>query len=207
MRWPAAIRYCAQLRAGADCNRQRRRIDVLSFVRAAKALIASNVKLSSGTYIVFAGTAEAQSRSQRDLVFNSLIAGAGIILLLSIVTRNWHNLLLTLANLPFCARRGVLAVFMSGGVLSLGGMVGFVTLFSITLRNSILMIAHYKNLVEVEGMQWDLKTAVRGAADRLTPILMTSIVTGLGILPLAIGGAIQAGKSEDRWPSSYSAAL
>ena len=162
-------------------------IDVLSFVRAAKALIASNVKLSSGTYIQFAGTAEAQSRSQRDLVFNSLIAGAGIILLLSIVTRNWHNLLLTLANLPFALVGGVLAVFMSGGVLSLGGMVGFVTLFSITLRNSILMIAHYEHLVEVEGMQWELKTAVRGAADRLTPILMTSIVTGLGILPLAIG--------------------
>ena len=162
-------------------------IDVLSFVRAAKALIASNVKLSSGTYIQFAGTAEAQARSQRDLVFNSLIAGAGIILLLSIVTRNWHNLLLTLVNLPFALVGGVLAVFMSGGVLSLGGMVGFVTLFSITLRNSILMIAHYEHLVEVEGMQWELKTAVRGAADRLTPILMTSIVTGLGILPLAIG--------------------
>jgi Cu/Ag efflux pump CusA len=162
-------------------------IDVLSFVRAAKALIASNVQLSSGTYVQFAGTAEAQSRSQRDLVFNSLIAGAGIILLLSIVTRNWHNLLLTLANLPFALVGGVLAVFMSGGMLSLGGMVGFVTLFSITLRNSILMIAHYEHLVEVEGMQWELKTAVRGAADRLTPILMTSIVTGLGILPLAIG--------------------
>jgi Cu/Ag efflux pump CusA len=95
--------------------------------------------------------------------------------------------LLILANLPFALVGGVLAVFATGGLLSLGGMVGFVTLFGITLRNSILMIAHYEHLVEVEGMPWRLDTAIRGAADRLTPILMTSIVTGLGVLPLAIG--------------------
>ena len=161
--------------------------DVASFVQAAKAAIAEKVKLSSGTYIQFAGTAEAQSRSRRDLIFNSLIAGVGIILLLSVVTRNWRNLLLILANLPFALVGGVLAVFVTGGLLSLGGMVGFVTLFGITLRNSILMIAHYEHLVEADGMQWEVKTAIKGASDRLIPILMTSIVTGLGILPLAIG--------------------
>jgi CzcA family heavy metal efflux pump len=161
--------------------------DVSSFVQAAKAAIAEKVQLSSGTYLQFAGTAEAQSRSRRDLIFNSLIAGVGIILLLSVVTRNWRNLLLILANLPFALVGGVLAVFLTGGLLSLGGMVGFVTLFGITLRNSILMIAHYEHLVEAEGMQWELKTAIKGASDRLIPILMTSIVTGLGILPLAIG--------------------
>jgi CzcA family heavy metal efflux pump len=161
--------------------------DVPSFVKAAKAAIAEKLQLPSGTYIQFAGTAEAQARSQRDLVFNSLIAGVGIILLLSIVTRNWRNLLLILANLPFALVGGVLAVFLTGGLLALGGMVGFVTLFGITLRNSILMIAHYEHLVETEGMPWELKTAIKGACDRLIPILMTSIVTGLGILPLALG--------------------
>jgi CzcA family heavy metal efflux pump len=161
--------------------------DVPSFVRAAKAAIAKKLALPSGTYVQFAGTAEAQTRSRRDLLFNSLIAGVGIILLLSIVTRNWRNLLLILANLPFALVGGVLAVFLTGGLLSLGGMVGFVTLFGITLRNSILMIAHYEHLVEAEGLPWNLNTAIKGAADRLTPILMTSIVTGLGILPLALG--------------------
>jgi CzcA family heavy metal efflux pump len=161
--------------------------DVPSFVRAAKAAIGSKVQLPTGTYIQFAGTAEAQSRSQRDLIVNSLIAGIGIILLLSIITRNWRNLLLILANLPFAMVGGVLAVFGTGGLLSLGGMVGFITLFGITLRNSILMIAHYEHLVAIEGRQWGLDAAIAGAADRLTPILMTSIVTGLGILPLAIG--------------------
>ena len=161
--------------------------DVPSFVRAAKALIAAKVQLPSGTYVQFAGTAEAQSRSQRDLAFNSLMAGVGVVLLLSIVTRNWRNLLLILTNLPFALVGGVLAVFVTGGLLSLGGMVGFVTLFGITLRNSILMVAHYEHLVGTEGMRWDLDAAVKGATDRLIPILMTSIVTGLGILPLALG--------------------
>jgi CzcA family heavy metal efflux pump len=161
--------------------------DVASFVQAAKAAIAAKVQLPAGTYIQFAGAAEAQSRSQRDLLINSLAAGLAVILLLSIVTRNWRNLLLILANLPFALVGGVLAVFATGGLLSLGGMVGFVTLFGITLRNSILMIAHYEHLVEVDEVPWGLNTAIRGAADRLTPILMTSIVTGLGVLPLAIG--------------------
>jgi Cu/Ag efflux pump CusA len=161
--------------------------DLISFVRAAKAAIRSKIQLPAGTYIQFAGAAEAQSRSQRDLFVNSLIAAVGIVLLLSVVTRNWRNLLLVLANLPFALVGGVLAVFATGGLLTLGGMVGFITLFGISLRNSILMIAHYEHLVEVEGRQWGLEAAIAGAADRLTPILMTSIVTGLGILPLAIG--------------------
>lgn len=138
----------------------------------------------TGRTFQFAGTAEAQSQSRCDLLINSSIAGVGILLLLSIVTRNWRNLLLILANLPFALVGGVLA---TGAQLSLGGMLGFVTLFGVTLRNSILMIAHYEHLVEVEGASWQLDTAIRGAADRLTPILMTSIVTGLGVLPLAVG--------------------
>jgi CzcA family heavy metal efflux pump len=161
--------------------------DVATFVRAAQAAIAAKVQFPAGSYLQFAGTAEAQAQSQRDLTVNALVAGLGIVLLLSIITRNWRNLLLVLANLPFAMVGGVLAVFATGGVLSLGGMVGFVTLLGITLRNSILMVAHYEHLVEVEGMTWGLDAAVRGAGDRLTPILMTSIVTGLGVLPLAIG--------------------
>ena len=161
--------------------------DIASFVQAAKFAIAAKVQLPAGTYVQFAGAATAQSQSQRDLLINSTIAGLGVVLLLSIVTRNWRNLLLVLANLPFALVGGVLAVFAGGGLLSLGSMVGFVAVFGITLRNSILMIAHYEHLVEIEGLPWGLDTAIRGAADRLTPILMTSIVTGLGVLPLAIG--------------------
>jgi CzcA family heavy metal efflux pump len=155
--------------------------------RAARRRIATQVRLPPGTYIQFAGSAEEQVRAQRNLILDGAMAAVGIVILLSIVTGNWRNLLLVLANLPFALVGGVLAVFGTGGLLTLGSMVGFVTVFGITVRNSILMIAHYEHLVTVEHMPWDAATAICGAADRLPPILMTSLVTGLGLLPLAIG--------------------
>jgi CzcA family heavy metal efflux pump len=161
--------------------------DVESFVGEAKARIAAQVKLPPGAYISFAGAAEAQAQSQHDLLVNGLIAGVGMVLLLSVVTRNWRNLLLVLVNLPFALIGGVVAVFVIGGVMTVGAMVGFVSLFGITLRNSMMMISHYEHLVEAGGMVWGLETAIKGAADRLPAILMTSLVTGLGLLPLAIG--------------------
>jgi len=156
-------------------------------VQDAKAVLAGNVELPSGVYVEFAGSAEAQAQSRRDLFFLSGIAGVAIVLLLSIVTRNWRNLVLVLVNMPFALVGGVLAVFATGGQLTLGAMVGFVTLFGITLRNSIMMISHYEHLVEVEGLHWGVEAAIEGAGDRLTPILMTSLVTALGLLPLAVG--------------------
>ena len=161
--------------------------DLASFVAAAKKKIAAEVTLPPGAHVEFAGAAEAQAQSQRDLLVNATLAGLGIIVLLSIVTGHWRNLLLVLANLPFAFVGGVFAVGLTGGLLSLGSLVGFVTLFGITLRNSILIISHYEHLVLVEGCEWGPNTAIQGAADRLIPILMTSLVTGLGLLPLAIG--------------------
>ena len=161
--------------------------DVASFVEEARRRILSRVALPASSYVEFAGTGEAQARSRRDLLLHSLLAGVGIVLFLSVVTRHPRNLLLLLANLPFALLGGVLAVFGTGGMLSLGSMVGFVTLFGITLRNSIMMVSHYEHLVGVEGRTWGIETAIDGACDRLAPILITSLVTGLGLLPLALG--------------------
>jgi CzcA family heavy metal efflux pump len=161
--------------------------DLESFVADAKRKLADEVKLPSGAHVEFAGAAEAQTQSRRDLLVNSLLAGTGIVLLLSVVTGHWRNLLLVLINLPFAFVGGVFSVASTGSLLSLGSMVGFVTLFGITLRNSILMISHYEHLVVSEGRAWTPATATEGAADRLIPILMTSLVTGLGLLPLALG--------------------
>ncbi len=158
-----------------------------AFVQDAQAQIAAKIHLAPGDYVQFSGTAAAQSQSRRDLLVHSLLAALGIMLLLSIVLMNWRNLVLVLVNIPFALVGGVLAVFAGGGELSLGAMVGFVTLFGITLRNSIMLISHYEHLVEVEGMEWDYTTAVHGASERLAPILMTALVTALGLLPLAIG--------------------
>lgn len=161
--------------------------DVATFMAQAKAAVEANVQLPSGVYFDFTGSAQAQAQSRRDLIIHSLVAAVGVVLLLSVVTRNWRNLLLVLVNLPFALVGGVLALFATGGLLTLGSMVGFVTLFGITLRNSIMMISHYEHLVEAENWRWGPEAAVKGAGDRLAPILMTSLVTALGLLPLAVG--------------------
>lgn len=161
--------------------------DVGSFVADARERIAETVQLPQGVHLEFAGSAQAQADARRNLLINSLVAGLGILLLLLVVTGNWRNVLLVLANMPFALVGGVLAIFATGGVLTLGAMVGFVTLFGITLRNSIMMVAHFEHLVDNEGVAWGAEAAIKGAGDRLAPVLMTSIVTTLGLLPLAVG--------------------
>jgi Cu/Ag efflux pump CusA len=111
------------------------------------------------------------------------------VLLLSLVLRPARNLGLVLVNLPFALVGGVAAVALSGEPPSLGSLVGFVTLFGLSLRNSIMLVAHYQHLVEAEGWSWGPAAALRGAAERFVPIVMTALVTGLGLLPLALGRA------------------
>ena len=168
-------------------------IDVVSFVKDAKKKIESSIKFPGGTYIEFGGTAAAQAKSRRELLIYSVIAGAGIILLLFIALKNLRNLFLVLSNLPFAFVGGIISILLSGGQMSLGSMVGFITLFGITMRNSLMLISHYEHLVKFEGKEWNLETAILGASERLVPILMTALVTGLGLLPLAIGSG-SAGK-------------
>lgn len=171
--------------------------DTASFVAAARAKLAKQVTLPDGAYLEFEGTAQAQSQSTTQLLLSSLIAGVFIVLLLSLVLNSMRNLALILVNIPFALVGGALAVLIVlGGTISMGGMVGFVTLFGITLRNGIMMIAHYEHLVHTEGASWNEDLAIRGAQERLAPILMTALVTAFGLLPLALesqapGNAIQ----------------
>jgi CzcA family heavy metal efflux pump len=161
--------------------------DIGSFSKEVKNEILENVNLAPGNFATFTGAAEAQAQSREDLVVHSLLAGVGIFLMLFIAFGRLRNLLLTFVNLPFALIGGVLAVLFTGGWISLGSLVGFVTLFGITLRNSIMMVSHYQHLVDEEGMTWGLETAIRGASERLPSILMTALVTALGLLPLAAG--------------------
>ncbi len=155
------------------------------FMAAARAAIAQ-IPLPPGVYLQYAGAAAAAARSRHELLLYSGFALIGILLLLSIVMMNGRNLLLVLANIPFALVGGVLAVWWLGGRLSLGPMVGFITLFGITIRNSMMLISHYEHLVSEEGMSWGKEAALRGASERLAPILMTASITGLGLLPLAL---------------------
>jgi Cu/Ag efflux pump CusA len=133
------------------------------------------------------GSSEALGQAQREILASSVVAITGIVLLLSIAFHTTRNTLLVLANLPFALVGGVLAAVLTGGNLSVGSLVGFVTLFGITTRNSIMMVSHFEHLVRHEGEAWGVQAAIRGASERLTPVLMTAIVTALGLLPLALG--------------------
>lgn len=160
--------------------------DVASFVAEAKKRIAQEIRLAPGNYVEFGGTAAAQAASKRDLIVHSIVAAVAVGLMLWMVLGRANNLVLVLLNLPFALTGGVLAVFATGGGISLGALVGFITLFGITLRNSVMLLSHYEHLVVVEGRRWDPEAAVRGAVERLTPILMTALATALGLLPLAM---------------------
>jgi Cu/Ag efflux pump CusA len=161
--------------------------DIQSFTDELKSKIDKEVKLTSGNYLAFTGEAEEQAKSREDLIVHSALATVGIFLMLYIAFGRLRNLLLTFANLPFALIGGVFAVMFTGGWISLGSLVGFVTLFGITLRNSIMLVSHFQHLVDHEGMVWNLETCIRGASERLPSILMTALVTALGLLPLAIG--------------------
>jgi CzcA family heavy metal efflux pump len=178
-------------RQAVTCNVEGR--DLTSFVAEAKARVAESIDFPGGVYPTWSGVAEARARAQREILRHSSLAGAGIVLLLALVFRRLRHLLLVLANLPFALVGGVLAVALTGGWLSVGSMVGFVTLFGITMRNSIMMVSHYEHLVAVEGMSWGAAAALRGASERLVPVLATALVTGLGLLPIALGSG-EAGR-------------
>jgi CzcA family heavy metal efflux pump len=181
----AVIHDDTRRRVLVTCNVRGR--DVESFVAEARRQIASEVVMPAGVYPVFSGAAEAQAVARREILLYSLLAGVGIVLLLAVVFHRWQNLLLVLANLPFALVGGVLAVLLTGGWLSVGSLVGFVTLFGISTRNSIMLISHYDHLVTQEAMTWGPEAALRGAAERFAPIVMTALVTAFGLLPLAIG--------------------
>ncbi|OAI47226.1 hypothetical protein AYO44_09915 [Planctomycetaceae bacterium SCGC AG-212-F19] len=167
-------------------------LDVATFVRGAEAQVAK-LQLPPGTTYVFTGEHEARISAVRELAFWSLVVGAGIVLLLGMVFRSGRRLLLLLGNLPFAAVGGIAAVYLAGGILDVGALIGFVTLFGITTRNAIMMVSHWQHLHEEDGLPWGPELVFRGARERLAPVLMTALVTALGLLPIALGSG-EAGR-------------
>lgn len=144
------------------------------------------ISFPAGTYPEFTGAALEGSQARQDLILHSLIVGAGVLMLVYIAIGSMRHMLLMLVNLPFSLVGGVVAVLLTGATLSVGSLVGFVTLFGITVRNSIMLVSHYQHLVHEEGEPWNAATALRGARERLPSILMTALVTALAMLPIAM---------------------
>jgi Cu/Ag efflux pump CusA len=177
-------------RQQVTCNVQQR--DIASFVAEVEGKL-KTLQLPAGVFFTLAGEHEARASAQRELLFWSALAGVGIFLLLWFAYGSFGKVVLILVNLPFALVGGILAVWLTSGVLDVGSLIGFVTLFGITTRNSMMMVSHWQHLHDEEKLPWDAELIFRGARERLAPVLMTALVTGLGLLPIA-WGAQEAGR-------------
>ncbi len=187
----AVLHEGGRRRQTVTCNVVGR--DVSSFVAEARRTLAERVFMPPGVYTEFAGAAQARAQAQSDILLRGLLGSFGILLLLAMVSQHPRNFALLVVNLPLSLAGGVLAAFFGGG-LSLGALVGLVTLFGITSRNLILMLSHFQHLVDVEGASWCRETALRGAGERVVPVAMTALVTGLGLLPVALSAGRPGGE-------------
>ena len=160
--------------------------DQAGFAAAARKAIAAQVSLPAGVYLRYGGAAEAQAAAARELMLHSAAAFVLIVLLLALAFGSSRHVLLVLIALPSTLIGGVAAVAVTGGTLTLGAMVGFVALFGMAARNTILLVSHYDHLVAEEGETWSIRTSMRGAEERLTPVLLTALLTGLALLPVAL---------------------
>ncbi|QJD28988.1 efflux RND transporter permease subunit [Methylococcus geothermalis] len=161
--------------------------DLASFLEEARTRMDAALGRPAEVYAEIAGAAVEQGIARRELIARAFLAGGGVLVLAYLAIGSLRHTVIALANLPFSLAGGVLAAGFSGASLTVGALVGFVTLFGITIRNTIMLLSHYRHLVEREGQRWNLDTAIRGAQERLPSILMTALVTALAMLPIAIG--------------------
>ena len=170
--------------------------DLLSVVDDIKTKIAENVDLPQGYYVEYGGQFESAAEATRMITLLSILSILAIFVALYLEFGNFRQSLLVMVNLPLALIGGVVALFISEGIITIASMVGFITLFGIAVRNGIIMVSHYNHLIEAEGKS--LKDAVvQGSLERLNPIMMTALTTGLALLPLALamdqpGSEIQA---------------
>ncbi len=178
-------RESASRRIDVTCNVSGR--DLGSVAREIEQRV-KQLDFAAGYHPEFLGEYAARAASQRSLFALSAAAMIGIVLLLHVDFRSWRLTMLVFLTLPFALVGGVIGSFLQGGVLSLGSLVGFVTVLGIAARNGIMLVSHYRYLQLVEHEPFGPELVLRGSAERLTPILMTALATGLALVPIIVGG-------------------
>lgn len=147
-----------------------------------------SVPFDKGYHPELLGEYAAQQASKDRIMLFSFISLIGIIIILHADFRSIRLMLLILLSLPFALFGGLVGVILTGGVLSLGSLIGFVTVLGIAARNSIMLISHYRHLQLEEGKPFNATLIIQGAKERLSPILMTALAAMLALLPLVFGG-------------------
>ena len=178
-------REAASRRLDVTCNVQGR--DLGSAAREIESKV-KELSFDRGYRPEFLGEYAAQQESTRRLYQLAGLALLGILLVLHADFGSWRLVAVTAATLPFALVGGVAAVALTSGVVSLGTVVGFVTVLGIAARNGIMLVGHYRHLEDVEGEPFGPGLVTRGSLERLSPILMTALATGLALLPLALAG-------------------
>ncbi len=166
-----------------QCNVQGR--DLGSFIADVQKAINENVKLPEGYFLTYGGQFESQQEAQKLILIQSGFVLIGVFILLYLAMHSIRLSLLVMLNLPFALIGGVISVFLSGGVMSIPSMVGFILLFGIAVRNGIILVTHINYLRNNEGLPL-YEAIIKGAEERISPVLMTALAAGLGMLPLAI---------------------
>lgn len=147
-----------------------------------------NVSFPLGTHYELLGDYNERQSAQRTLFATAIVAIVAIFLLLQLAFGSWRLATFTLITLPIALVGGAIAVFIGGRIITIGALVGFFTVFGIAARNGILLINHCQHLEDVEGQPFGKDLVLRGHQERLAPILMTSLATGLALVPLVFNG-------------------
>ena len=171
--------------------------DLGSVVNDIRSRVAAQVELPSGYHIEYGGQFESAEEASRTLSILGAVVVVAMFLLLFVAFNSGRDALLVMLNLPLALMGGVVGMYASDGILSVATLIGFITLFGIATRNGVMLIAHIHTLVEHEHVHDPLEAVRRGAMERLVPILMTALATGLALVPLAMsagepGSEIQA---------------
>ena len=180
------MRENAQRRIIVQCNVAER--DLGSVVDDIRRAVAEQVELPQGYYVEYGGQFESAEQTRRRLAILGLVVILGIAFLLHVVFRSVRDAALIMLNLPLALIGGVVGVHLSGGVLSVASLIGFIGVFGIAARNGIMMVSHIRHLQRFEGVTDFTEAVRRGAMERLAPILMTALCAGLALIPLTLGG-------------------
>jgi Cu/Ag efflux pump CusA len=149
-----------------------------------------DAQLPLGYSIHLLGEWAERKAAQKRLRLLAIVAAIGILFLLETSFNNWRLAILSFVTLPSALVGGVLAAYLGDGIISLGSLVGFLTILGIAARNGIMMITHFQHLERQEGVEFGPALVMRGAQERLSPILMTALTTGLALIPLVWAGSI-----------------